>query len=92
MANALRIEPGRMRLGSGKFDTNNRYIRRVAVSANKVMSLSRGSSIAVATATSGGGDLYIAFRWQVGSATIAFSDGNVTAPATGFNTEVPIAV
>lgn len=53
MANALRIEPGRMRLGSGKFDTNNRYIRRVAVSANKVMSLSRGSSIAVATATSG---------------------------------------
>lgn len=91
MANALRIEPGRMRLGSGKFDTNNRYIRRVAVSANKVMSLSRGPSIAIATVMSDG-DLYIAFRWQVGSATIAFSDGNVTAPATGFNTEVPIAL
>lgn len=92
MANALRIETGRMRLGNAKFDTNNRYIRRVSVLANKIMSLPRGSSIAVATATSGGGDLYIAFRWQVGSATIAFSDGNVTAPATGFNTEVPIAV
>jgi hypothetical protein len=46
MANALRIEPGRMRIGNGKFDTNNRYIRRVAVSSNKVMSLPRGPSIA----------------------------------------------
>lgn len=92
MANALRIEPGRMRIGNGKFDTNNRYIRRVAVSTNKVMSLPRGPSIAIATATSASGDIYIAFRWQVGTATFAFSDGNVSAPAAGFNTEVPIAL
>ena len=92
MANALRIEPGRMRIGNGEFDTNNRYIRRVAVSSNKVMSLPRGASIAIATGTSVSGDLYIAFRWQTGAATFAFSDGNVSAPAAGFNTEVPIAL
>lgn len=92
MVNALRIEPGRMRLGAGKFDTNNRYIRRVAVSANKVMSLPCGPSIAIATVTLGNGSLYFAFRWQVGTATFAFSDGNVSAPSVGFNTEVPIAL
>ncbi len=92
MVNALRNETGRMRMAGGKFDTNYRYIRRVAVASNKVMSLQRGPSIAISTGTSPSGDIYIAFRWQAGTATIAFSDGNISAPSTGFNTEVPIAL
>lgn len=91
MANALRIEPGRMRLGNGKFDTNNRYIRRVAVSANKVLSIPRGNAIAVTTLLNQN-SLYIALRWQVGPATFAFTDSNATPPASGFNTEVQIAL
>lgn len=92
MANALRIEPGRMRFGNGKFDTNNRYIRRVAVSANKVLSIPRGNAIAVTTLLDQSGSLNIALRWQVGPATFAFTDGNATPPASGFNTEVQIAL
>ena len=80
-----------MRLGGGAFDTASRYLRKVAVPSNKILSVTRGPAISVSTYTSGA-DLAFAWRWRVGSATQKGGDGGVLVAPDNFNTEIPIAL
>ena len=90
MANVFSVNGSNLAMGT-KFDTNNQYIRKVVNPANRLMYLATGPTIAIATTTISGG-LYWAWRWQVGTATQVGVDGGTTAPATGFNTSLDVAL
>lgn len=76
MTEAVDMTPEYVRLDNGKFDSRNRYIRRVEVGAT--MSMVNGPTVSGSLGTA----VYVGWRWRVGPATLASSS---YAP-DGFNT------
>lgn len=82
MIDAADMTPEYIRLADGKFDSRNRYIRRVASGAT--MSMVNGPTVSGYLAT----EVRVGWRWQIGSATFASSS---YAP-DGFNSATEVAV
>lgn len=86
MANQFHVGGGYFRIGD-KFDSRNRYVRKVANAADKTLNMCRGQTIALNVTTGG----QAGWRWQCNSATRA-SNTPVAAPGTGFNTGLNVTI
>jgi len=86
MTTAFRADTTHVEMGDGKFDSRNRYIRKVANSGDKTLNISRGKTIEIHTqAVGSSGSTAVAWRWQCGAATVTAKDRNANA----FNVSVP---
>lgn len=87
MSNQFHVGQGYFGIG-GKFDSRNRYVRKVANIADKTLNMCRGPSLAIATTPSA----QAAWRWQCNAATQTSLSTGVTPPASGFNTGLNITI
>lgn len=88
---AIEITPGRMTMSNGKFDTNNRYIRRPANSATAQFWMTQGRTIAVAVVKNSPSAWAIGFRFEVGPLGYALGAG-AYLPAAGFAVDRPVVL
>lgn len=71
-------------MGANGFSTAYRYLRQVASSADKVMTMVQGSSIAVQVENSSSGTYqYVSWRFECGALTFV-GQGSASVPAAGF--------